>query len=68
MFFGRRTRVPAESGGQSGGVAEQIAHLLRMRRGGDVEVLGPLSDHQIAHPASDEIGKMSCPYQAIKDP
>ena len=37
-------------------VAEQVAHLLRMRRSGDVEILGPAPQHQVAHAAADQVG------------
>src|SRR5579859_4971109 len=36
-------------------IAKQIAHLLRMCRGGDVEVLGPPPQHQIAHTAAHQV-------------
>ena len=37
-------------------VAEQVAHLLGMRRRRDVEVLGPPPDHQVAHAAANQVG------------
>ena len=37
-------------------VAEQIAHLLRMRIGGNVEVFRAPPEHQIAHAASHQVG------------
>ena len=36
-------------------VPEQLLDLIRMRRGADVEVLGPAAEQQIAHAAADEI-------------
>ena len=47
-------------------VAEQIAHLLRMRRGRDVEVLGPPPDHQVAHAAADQVGGVAGVDQPVE--
>ncbi len=48
-------------------VAEKIAHLLRMGRSGDVEILGPAREHQIAHAAADQVGVVAGPREAIED-
>ena len=48
-------------------IAKQIAHLLRMSRGRDVEVLGPPPHHQVAHTAADQIAGVVCGDQAIEN-
>ncbi len=47
-------------------VAEQVAHLLRMRIGGDVEIFGTPAEHQIAHAAPDQIGELAGLDQPIE--
>ena len=47
-------------------VAEQIAHLLRMRRSRDVEILGPPPDHQVAHAAADQVGGVAGVDQPVE--
>src|SRR5579872_5633435 len=47
-------------------IAEQVAHLLRMRIGGDVEILGTPRQHQIAHTAPNKIGELTGLDQAIE--
>jgi len=41
--------------------------LLRMSRGGYVEILGTPSDHQVAHAATDEVSEVARIYQAIEN-
>ena len=36
-------------------VAEQVTHLLRMRRRSDVEILGLAREHQVAHSAAHQV-------------
>jgi len=48
-------------------VAEQFADLLRMGRGGDVEVLGLAREHQVAHTAADEVRLEARTGEAIED-
>jgi hypothetical protein len=48
-------------------IAEQIAHLLRMGRGAEVEVLGPAVKHQVPHAAAHQVGHMARVNQAIKN-
>src|SRR5579875_59876 len=47
-------------------VAEQCAHLMRMRGSCDVEVLGTPPQHQVAHAAADQVGEMAGAGQAIQ--
>ena len=49
------------------GVAEQVAHLLRMRRSGDVEILGPAREHQVAHAAADQLRVVAGAGEAIEN-
>ena len=48
-------------------VAEQVAHLLRMRRSGDVEILGLAREHQVAHAAADQVRFEARAREAIED-
>jgi hypothetical protein len=48
-------------------VAEQVAHLLRMGRSGDVEILGLAREHQVAHAASHQVGFVAGACQAIEN-
>ncbi len=48
-------------------VAEQVAHLLRMRRSGDVEILGLSRQHQVAHAAADQVRFETGAREAIED-
>ncbi len=48
-------------------VAEQVAHLLRMGRSGDVEILGLAREHQVAYAASHQVGFVAGTCQAIED-
>ena len=46
----------AEASPDETAVAEHLAHLLRARVRGDVEVLGLTPKQQVAHPATDQVG------------
>ena len=45
----------AEAPADDPAVPEQLLDLVRMRRGADVEVLGPPAEQQIAHAAADQV-------------
>ena len=47
-------------------VAEQLAHLMGMRRGRDVEVLGPPPQHQVAHAAAHQVGDVAGVDQPVE--
>src|SRR5882757_8692147 len=49
------------------GVAEEIADLLRMRRGRDVEVLWPPREHQVAHATADQVCVVASAGQPIEN-
>jgi len=48
-------------------VPEDLLDLVGTGVGGDVEVLGLTAEEQIAHPAADEVGKMTRLLEAVKD-
>ena len=50
----RETEAPADDPA----VPEQLLDLVRMRRGADVEVLGPAVEQQVADAAPDEIRRV----------
>ncbi len=56
----------AEAPPDHAGVAEQVAHLLRMGRRGDVEILGLAREHQVAHAAADQVCVEAGARQAIE--
>ncbi len=58
-----QAKAPADHAG----VAEQVAHLLRMGRSGDVEILGLAREHQVAHATADQVGVEAGARQAIEN-
>ena len=49
------------------GVSEKVAHLLRMGRSGDVEILRLAREHQVAHATADQVGVEAGPGEAIEN-
>ena len=49
-------------------VPEQPLDLVRVRVGGDVEVLRDAAEHQVPDAAADEVGDVVAPLQPEQDP
>jgi len=57
----------AEAATDKAAIAEQGANLVRMRIGGDVEVLGLTAKQQVAHAATHEITLKASGLETVKN-
>ena len=65
VFGQNRQRPMLNAGGNDALIAENLQHFVRLCRGADVPVAGPLAHQRVAHTAADNVGFVAVRFQAF---